>query len=134
MSKKKTKTKNPGMPRNPEKQQDRKPVFSVTRKDLIIDTFTAGGPGGQHQNHSNTAVRIRHPASGASGEARESRSQHQNMRAVLHRMVESKKFQIWKDRMLWGNPEPAEEWVDRMMNPDNLLIMGQVEGKWKVID
>ena len=40
-------------------------VFSVTRKDLIIDTFAAGGPGGQHQNTSNTGVRIRHPASGA---------------------------------------------------------------------
>jgi protein subunit release factor B len=112
----------------------RKPVFSVTRKDLIIDTFTAGGPGGQHQNTSNTAVRIRHPASGAAGECREHRSQHQNKAEALRRMVADKRFQIWKDKMLWGNPEPAEEWAEKQMAPQNLLIMARQQGKWKIID
>lgn len=109
-------------------------VFSVTRKDLVIKTFQAGGPGGQHQNHNNTAVRITHPASGAAGEARDSRSQHQNMKAALHRMVASKKFETWKNRMLWNNPEPAEKRAERDMHPSNLLIMGRSDGKWKIID
>jgi protein subunit release factor B len=107
-------------------------AFSVTRKDLKIDTFSAGGPGGQHQNTSNTAVRITHPASGASGEARDSRSQHKNMRNALRRMVESKRFKIWVNRQLLG--EPAEKKVERDMRPSNLLIMGREEGKWKIID
>lgn len=100
-------------------------VFSVTRKDLRIDTFTAGGPGGQHQNTSNTAVRITHEPSGASGEARDSRSQHQNMKAALRRMAESKLFKAWVMRELHGHPEPAEVRVARELAPGNLLIMGR---------
>jgi hypothetical protein len=118
----------------PQPEAARKPVFSVTRKDLIIDTFTAGGPGGQHQNTSNTAVRIRHPASGAAGECREHRSQHQNKAEALRRMVADKRFQVWKDKMLWGTPEPPEEWVERQMAPQNLLIMSQGDNGWRVID
>lgn len=44
-------------------------LFSVT--DFKMTTFTAGGHGGQHQNHNNTAVRITHVRSGASAESRE---------------------------------------------------------------
>lgn len=110
-------------------------MFSVTRKDLIVDTFSAGGPGGQHQNTSNTGVRIRHPASGAVGESREFRSQHQNKMAALRRMVADKRFEIWKTKMLWGVKETREEWMERQMRPSNLLITGKdEEGKWKIID
>lgn len=109
-------------------------AFSVTRKDLKIDTFSAGGPGGQHQNTSNTAVRITHTLSGATGEARDSRSQHQNMRNALKRMVESGKFRAWVNRQLLGNPLDPEEQVKRDMNPKNLLVMGHEEGSWKIID
>jgi protein subunit release factor B len=33
-------------------------IFSVTMKDCDLKTFSAGGPGGQHQNTANTGVRI----------------------------------------------------------------------------
>lgn len=118
----------------PEHGRSRELLFSVTRKDLIIDTFTAGGPGGQHQNTSNTAVRIRHPESGASGECREFRSQHQNKRTALHRMVASKKFEIWKMKKVWGHPGSPERQVESDMDPRNLLIMAREGGKWKIID
>jgi RF-1 domain len=109
-------------------------AFSVTRKDLKIDTFSAGGPGGQHQNTSNTAVRITHPASGATGEARDSRSQHQNMRNALRRMANSGKFRAWINQQLLGNPLPPEEQVERDMAPENLIIMGYENGKPKLLD
>ena len=98
-------------------------AFSVTRKDLHIDTFAAGGPGGQHQNTSNTAVRITHTGSGATGEARDSRSQHQNMKAALRRMAETKQFKAWVMKELHGHPEPAPARVAKEMTPANLLIM-----------
>ncbi|HEV2352789.1 MAG TPA: peptide chain release factor-like protein, partial [Puia sp.] len=79
-------------------------LLSVTKKDLDIQTFTAGGPGGQHQNRSNTAVRIKHKKSGATGECREFRSQHQNMQAALRRMAESGKFKAWVNRQVLGDP------------------------------
>jgi len=110
------------------------PALSLTKKDFVLETFAAGGPGGQHQNTTNTAVRIRHPASGAVGESREYRSQHQNRVAALHRLVETKQFQVWKDKQLWGQKEPPEVRVERDMDPSNLLIMAKEDGKWKIID
>lgn len=73
----------------------RKLLFSVTKKDLEITTFTAGGPGGQHQNKVATAVRIVHRPSGAVGEARDSKSQHANIKAAFKRMSETKEMKRW---------------------------------------
>lgn len=107
-------------------------AFSVT--DFKMKTFTAGGPGGQHQNTSNTAVRITHVRSGASAESREFRSQHQNKAAAFRKVVNSGKFRMWLNREILGNPLSPEEQVRRDMHPSNLLIMGRTGGKWKIID
>lgn len=112
----------------------KKLVFSVTLDDCKVATFTAGGPGGQHQNRSNTAVRITHTASGAAGECREHRSQMQNKKAAFRKMAESGKFKVWVNKQLSGNKESPEELVKHDMDPSNLLILGRVEGKWKIID
>lgn len=53
-------------------------ILSVTMDDCELQTFSAGGPGGQRQNHVQTGVRIIHRASGARGEARDERSQLAN--------------------------------------------------------
>jgi protein subunit release factor B len=55
-------------------------VLSVTLKDCEVQTFRAGGKGGQNQNKRDTGVRIIHHPSGARGEARDERSQLQNKR------------------------------------------------------
>jgi protein subunit release factor B len=39
-------------------KRKRKLVFSVTSKDLNIQTFRSGGKGGQNQNKVNSGVRI----------------------------------------------------------------------------
>ena len=48
-----------------------------------VDTFRAGGPGGQHQNKTESAVRLTHRPSGLVVTARASRSQHMNKRTAL---------------------------------------------------
>ena len=73
----------------------REKLFSITKKDLEIETFRAGGKGGQKQNKTETGVRIRHRASGAVGEARDSRSQARNRKAALERLVRSGKFRTF---------------------------------------
>ena len=114
-------------------------AFTVTKDKFKITTFTAGGPGGQHQNHSNTAVRITHPDSGASAECRMFRSQHQNKMRAFKNLVNSGKFRVWVNRQLLKNPLPPEEQVQKDMAPENLLILGMEEGidgtsRWRIIE
>lgn len=70
-------------------------LFSVSIKDCDVQTFRSGGKGGQHQNKTETGVRIIHRASGAVGEARDQRSQHSNKRNAFVRMANSKRFKNW---------------------------------------
>ena len=54
--------------------------------DLEISTMRAGGPGGQHVNTTDSAVRVRHKASGVSVRVASERSQHMNKRRALEQL------------------------------------------------
>jgi protein subunit release factor B len=97
-------------------------LLSVTLDDCDIQTFSAGGPGGQHQNTSNTGIRIRHKASGATGEARDNRSQLQNKKAAFKRMTQHPKFQVWLNRQIYQSGKTPEQKVIEDMKPWNLKI------------
>jgi len=49
-------------------------LLNLNRKDFEIQTFRSGGKGGQHQNTTDSGVRIVHKESGAIGESRNYRS------------------------------------------------------------
>jgi peptide chain release factor len=51
------------------------------------ETMRAGGPGGQHQNTTDSAVRAVHGPTGLSATARDGRSQHQNRKRALERLA-----------------------------------------------
>lgn len=51
-----------------------------------VETFRAGGPGGQHQNMTESGVRLVHLPTGVRAVAREERSQHRNREAALARL------------------------------------------------
>lgn len=51
-----------------------------------VDTFRSGGPGGQHQNVTESGVRLTHLPTGVVVTARESRSQQRNKRIALVRL------------------------------------------------
>jgi ribosome-associated protein len=53
-----------------------------------VETFRAGGPGGQHQNVTESAVRLVHLPTGVRVVAREERSQHRNRALALKRLRE----------------------------------------------
>jgi len=53
-----------------------------------IDRFRARGPGGQHRNKTESAIRLRHRATGVIAHADERRSQHENRAQALRRMRE----------------------------------------------
>lgn len=112
----------------------REVLFSVTLADCDLQTFSAGGPGGQHQNTSNTAVRIVHKDSGAKGESREHRSQLQNKKAAWKRMTEDPKFKVWVNRMIFHAGISPEEKVKKDMMPDNLKVEIKEDGKWVPVE
>lgn len=90
-----------------------------------MDTFRAGGKGGQAQNKTSSGVRFTHLASGAVGEFREERQQIDNKRRAWRRMAESPKFKAWwRLEVARQNGEEAaiEAEVDRQMLPHNMLI------------
>lgn len=70
-------------------------MLTVTIKDCEVQTFRAGGKGGQNQNKRDSGVRVIHRASNARGESREERSQLQNKRTAFVRMAESPEFRTW---------------------------------------
>jgi protein subunit release factor A len=51
-----------------------------------VETFRSGGPGGQHQNKTESGVRLTHLPTGITVTARESRSQHRNRVIALARL------------------------------------------------
>ncbi|CAI5478131.1 unnamed protein product [Closterium sp. Yama58-4] len=51
-----------------------------------VDTYRASGPGGQHRNKTESAVRIRHKPTGCVAQSCEQRSQHMNKATALVRL------------------------------------------------
>jgi len=99
-------------------------MFSVSIKDLKVQTFTSGGPGGQHQNRVETGVRLVHLPSGAVGESRSEKSQHRNKRLALRHLATSTRFQAWV-RMVAAElftGKTLDQRVDEMMTPDKIRI------------
>ena len=68
-------------------------------RDCDIEFTRAGGPGGQHRNKAETAVRITHRPSGVTVVASERRSQARNKMAALARLAD-KLVEIERERVL----------------------------------
>jgi peptide chain release factor 2 len=72
--------------------------IEIRPEDLKRDTFRSGGPGGQHQNKTESGVRYTHLPTGIAAESRSERSQHKNdamalqlLKAKLYRIEEQKR-------------------------------------------
>ncbi len=58
----------------------------IQPNDVRFETLRAGGPGGQHQNTTDSAVRVVHIPTGIQLIARNERSQHRNKATALERL------------------------------------------------
>lgn len=108
----------------------REKILSVTLADCEVQTFRAGGKGGQNQNKRDTGVRIIHRASGARGEARDERSQLQNKKLAFRRMCDSATFRTWV-RLMAGEDARTIAAVERELWPDRTKIeVKNEDGEW----
>lgn len=112
----------------------REHLFTLNKKDFIVDTFRSGGPGGQAQNKLETGVRIKHPASGAIGESREERSQHANKKIAFRRLAETTKFKNWIKMKVaeLSCGKSLDQIVEEMMQEHNIKTeVKDDKGKWQ---
>jgi len=54
--------------------------------ECTVETYRSGGPGGQHRNKTDSAVRLTHRPTGVVATATERRSQHENRHRAIGRL------------------------------------------------
>jgi len=87
--------------------------IEIKPEDLKVDTFRAGGKGGQHVNKTESAIRITHLPSGVIVACQQERSQHKN-RASAMKMLRGKLYELERQKREAAFEENYG--VDKMLN------------------
>lgn len=83
----------------------------IKEEDVRVEFYRASGPGGQHRNTTDSAVRIRHLPTGIVAQASENRSQSRNREVAMERLrlALEKRERKSKKRIATKVPRSARE-------------------------
>lgn len=73
--------------------------IDIKESDLIMQTFCSGGPGGQHQNKTQSGVRLIHKPTNVRAESRTERSQNKNYDNCI-KLLQSRLYAIEEQKRL----------------------------------
>ncbi len=112
----------------PEIEQDLE--VKIEDKDLVIETFRASGPGGQHMQKTDSAVRITHLSTGIVVQCQNERSQYQNKQTAL-KILKARLYELERKKKeegllkTYAGEKKRIEWGSQIrsyvMHPYNLV-------------
>ena len=92
----------------------------IKPEDVRIDTYRAGGAGGQHVNKTDSAVRMTHVPTGIVVQCQNERSQHKNknsaMKILKARLYQHYKGQEEEKRAVLDSGKKKIEWGSQIRN------------------
>ncbi|MDD5729863.1 MAG: peptide chain release factor 2 [Candidatus Omnitrophica bacterium] len=104
--------------------------IKIEEKDLQIDTFRASGPGGQHMQKTDSAVRVTHKPTGIIVACQNERSQYQNKQNAL-KILKAKLYELEQEKKekellkQYGSEKKKIEWGSQIrsyvMHPYSLV-------------
>lgn len=114
------------------KKQEKENIV-LNNKDLIIESYKAPGPGGQHKNKTESAIRIKHIPTGTITTCSSSRNQFDNKKLAL-KQLEDKLTMKQLDELYFNKKEIykknlSEIDITRIYNLNSKLITDKFGNK-----
>jgi len=118
------------------------PEIKINPSDLKIESFRGSGPGGQHRNVTDSAIRITHLPTGIVASSQNQKSQHQNKAMALQVLenrlkgLSAKKYQesvIEERRGQIGMAERSEK-VRTYNFPQNRVTDHRINKSWQDLE